>query len=110
VGLFGGLLSFFLWAVFFSISSFAFSLVYCRCTKGRLTLLIKSVYYLSKKKIRVSLNFCTSFFSSIKGCSSFFAEHGRLLRIYGLELCLDFLSISFLGMVFMMSFSFSTKT
>jgi hypothetical protein len=46
---FGGLLSFFFWAVFF-ISSFAFSLVYCRCTKGRLTLLIKSVYYLSKKK------------------------------------------------------------
>jgi len=45
---FGGLLSFFFWAVFF-ISSFAFSLVYCRCTKGRLTLLIKSVYYLSKK-------------------------------------------------------------
>jgi hypothetical protein len=35
---------------FFSISSFAFSLVYRRCTKGRLTLLIKSVYYLSKKK------------------------------------------------------------
>jgi hypothetical protein len=35
---------------FFSIFSFAFSLlVYCRCTKGRLTLLIKSVYYLSKK-------------------------------------------------------------
>jgi hypothetical protein len=103
--------SFFLFMdFFFSISSFAFSLVYCRCTKGRLTLLIKSVYYLSKKKIRVSLNFCTSFFSNIKGCSSFFAEHGRLLRIYGLELCLDFLSISFLGMVFMMSFSFSTKT
>jgi hypothetical protein len=44
----GGLLSFFFWAVFF-ISSFAFSLLYCRCTKGRLTLLIKSVYYLSKK-------------------------------------------------------------
>lgn len=42
---FGGLISFFFWAVFF-ISSFAFSLVYCRCTKGRLALLIKSVYYL----------------------------------------------------------------
>jgi hypothetical protein len=42
--------SFFLFlGCFFSISSFAFSLVYCRCTKGRLTLLIKSVYYLSKK-------------------------------------------------------------
>jgi hypothetical protein len=50
VGLFGGLLSFIFWAVFFSIFSFAFSLVYCWCTKGRLTLLIKSVYYLSKKK------------------------------------------------------------
>jgi hypothetical protein len=50
VGLFGGLLSLFFWDVFFSIFSFAFSLlVYCRCTKGRLTLLIKSVYYLSKK-------------------------------------------------------------
>jgi len=44
--------SFFLFlGCFFSISSFAFSLVYCRCTKGRLTLLIKSVYYLSKKNI-----------------------------------------------------------
>jgi len=41
----------FWWASFFLfIPSFAFSLVYCRCTKGRLTLLIKSVYYLSKKK------------------------------------------------------------
>jgi hypothetical protein len=45
--------SFFLFlGCFFSISSFAFSLVYCRCTKGRLTLLIKSVYYLSKKRFR----------------------------------------------------------
>jgi len=35
---------------FFSFSSIAFSLVYCRCTKGRLTLLIKPGYYLSKKK------------------------------------------------------------
>jgi hypothetical protein len=34
---------------FFSFSSIAFSLVYCRCTKGRLTLLIKPGYYLSKK-------------------------------------------------------------
>jgi hypothetical protein len=49
----GGFLSFFFWAVFF-ISSIAFSLVYCRCTKGRLTLLIKSVYYLSKKIIACS--------------------------------------------------------
>jgi hypothetical protein len=48
VGLVGFFLSFF--GLFFFISSFAFSLVYCRCTKGRLTLLIKSVYYLSKKK------------------------------------------------------------
>jgi hypothetical protein len=51
VGLFGGFLSFFFWAVFFfSFSSIAFSLVYCWCTKGRLTLLIKPGYYLSKKK------------------------------------------------------------
>jgi hypothetical protein len=49
VCLVGFFLSFF--GLFFSISSFAFSLVYCRCTKGRLTLLIKSVYYLSKKSI-----------------------------------------------------------
>jgi hypothetical protein len=47
--------SFFLFlGCFFFISSFAFSLVYCRCTKGRLTLLIKSVYYsinfIKKKK------------------------------------------------------------
>jgi hypothetical protein len=48
VGLFGGFLSFFFWAVFFSFSSIAFSLVYCQCTKGRLTLLIKPGYYLSK--------------------------------------------------------------
>jgi hypothetical protein len=34
---------------FFSFSSIAFSLVYCRCTKGCLTLLIKPGYYLSKK-------------------------------------------------------------
>jgi hypothetical protein len=40
--------SFFLFL--FSFSSIAFSLVYCRCTKGRLTLLIKPGYYLSKKK------------------------------------------------------------
>jgi hypothetical protein len=45
VCLVGFFLSFF-GLFFFSISSFAFSLVYCRCTKGRLTLLIKSVYYL----------------------------------------------------------------
>jgi hypothetical protein len=45
--------SFFLFlGCFFSISSFAFSLVYCQCTKGRLTLLIKSVYYLSKKNFK----------------------------------------------------------
>jgi hypothetical protein len=51
VGLFGGFFSFFFWAVFFfSFSSIAFSLVYCRCTKGHLTLLIKLGYYLSKKK------------------------------------------------------------
>jgi hypothetical protein len=31
---------------FFSFFSIAFSLVYCRCTKGRLTLLIKPGYYL----------------------------------------------------------------
>jgi hypothetical protein len=42
----------FLGCFFFSIFSFAFSLVYCWCTKGRLTLLIKSVYYLSKKIIQ----------------------------------------------------------
>jgi len=54
VGLFGGFLSFFFWALFFffffSFSSIAFSIVYCQCTKGRLTLLIKPGYYLSKKK------------------------------------------------------------
>jgi hypothetical protein len=42
---------------FFSFSSFAFSLVYCRCTKGRLTLLIKSVYYLSKKLVPLVSSF-----------------------------------------------------
>jgi hypothetical protein len=47
---FGGLLSFFFWAVFL-FPALRFSLVYCRCTKGRLTLLIKSVYYLSKKNL-----------------------------------------------------------
>jgi len=49
-GGFVGWASFFLFlgCFFFSISSFAFFLVYYRCTKGRLTLLIKSVYYLSK--------------------------------------------------------------
>jgi hypothetical protein len=46
VGLFGGFLSFFFWTVFFSFSSIAFSLVYCRCTKGRLTLLIKLVTFI----------------------------------------------------------------
>jgi hypothetical protein len=51
VGLCGGFLSFFFGLFFFSFSSFAFSLVYCRCTKGRLTLLIKPGYYLSKKKV-----------------------------------------------------------
>jgi hypothetical protein len=51
-----GLFFFFFWAVFFFfISSFAFSLVYCRCTKGRLTLLIKSVYYLSKKILEYAI-------------------------------------------------------
>jgi len=35
---------------FFSFSSIAFSLVYCRYTKGRLTLLIKPGYYLLKKR------------------------------------------------------------
>jgi hypothetical protein len=45
----------FLGCFFFSFSSIAFSLVYCRCTKGRLTLLKKPSYYLSKKSGLVHL-------------------------------------------------------
>jgi hypothetical protein len=51
VCLVGFFLSYFgLFFFFFPFSSIVFSLVYCRCTKGRLTLLIKPGYYLSKKK------------------------------------------------------------
>jgi hypothetical protein len=45
----------FLGYFFFSFSSIAFSLVYCWCTKGPLTLLIKPSYYLSKKSGLVHL-------------------------------------------------------
>jgi hypothetical protein len=62
VGFGGFFLSVF--GLFFFISSFAFSLVYCQCTKGRLALLIKSVYYLSKKRNKklctlISVECCT---------------------------------------------------
>jgi hypothetical protein len=49
VCLVGFFLSFF--GLFFWLSNLVLSLVHCRCTKGRLTLLIKPIYYLSKKKI-----------------------------------------------------------
>jgi len=86
---FGGLLSFFFLGCFFYFK-LCVSLVYCWCTKGCLTLLIKSVYYLSKKKEPWKRLFLCSIILCIVGL--------RLMSILCLFLFLTF-SLAFLFLV-----------
>jgi len=93
----GFFLSFF--GLFFFISSFACSLVYCRCTKGRLTLLIKSNYYLSKKIFSIYLGVPYAFNKTF-----FYLSKKHIFKVY--YSTHDFFNINSLNNSLLLNLSF----